>query len=1221
MLHRGFKSGKCKTSLKLAVARIKLLKNKREVNLRQIKRDLAKLLETGQEQTARIRVEHVVREEKTMSAYDLIEIYCELVVARLPIIESQKTCPVDLKEAVTSIVFAAPRCADIPELVDIRKHFTAKYGKEFITSALELRPDSGVSRQVVEKLSAKAPDGETKIKILTAIAKEHNVNWDRKDFEDKELKPPEDLLNGPNVYDTTSVQQSQPTPVQKYDSSRPSTSSQDYASTNATSSMPRNTSSSTQFTASERPNGGRDYRDSSYEEQTVLPTDKQHWNMEFKDANEAAHAAAESAERASRAARAAAEIASGRKDIRQYSPESRESFDYSVKDERRGTLAGPNVRGEHINRDPVRMTNESRTSSSKNVDPRMQDRQRERNDSSNQRGVPGRRYHSYDGNERSSDDDRRSVGNPQRADRKSHRNTSEVEPINSIQEGRKKEKGHYRDEVRIQDQFTDDSEVESVDQQHSDKKTEYTDFPLGRQIRVQSSKSVSPSCASIEGDEAHSDSEMHHYGSDLGGHCFHSTVNENTRKETRKPSFKDNSGVVFDEYDFEEDRNLGFKDVYNSHESESYAPKPIRESPPRASRIIDSWTPRKSKSGSAEENFGVKSDSDKESHSSLGLLEMLSKGAGPLKSDDSSSVAFDDYPESEEETDIGASSEHSLKTSTTGFPLEHSVSITKTESTETNIGHGTVRSSFKKKNEEASQKPSTGSSHDPDSQHRSFKRNQETEMSYVGEPENSYSGRGSKPSSFVKREAARANVKPELLSSSDDSESEGIYGNRDRQIGAGGEYSKRSGAGVSLNVEALPSQINSPRNRESENSYSGRGSKPSSFVKREAAKTNSKLDLPSSSDDSESEGIYGSRDQQLGSGGEYSKRSAGGVSLTVKESPSQTNSPRNRNQKLRSEDKQRPRNSKISSPREKQAEDTVVASTPDGLEYPSYSNSESGQGLNFGLLPGGLRNKDYHTRRTRPGIPLDNASPRLTQETAEDTPKFKSFSRTKARDPELLNPQAQKSHRESSSRSSKTYFDSDSDDSDLPKRQTVPRSDYKRGGLTYKPRHAPSEPDASSLAMFVGGHDLPETSHFGEREKASYGSGSIATPQMDNSGRKTKVNSEEERSYGPVMQPKGSPRKGSSKSRLQNTSPSVEQLPPEPTPEPETVGLANNETLAKNASSESPQLKKPSSSNEGSTSRENSLKKASHVHPKLPDFDAFTAHFQSLRSNVRPSTK
>lgn len=32
----------------------------------------------------------MVREEKTMAAYELIEIYCELIVARLPIIESQK---------------------------------------------------------------------------------------------------------------------------------------------------------------------------------------------------------------------------------------------------------------------------------------------------------------------------------------------------------------------------------------------------------------------------------------------------------------------------------------------------------------------------------------------------------------------------------------------------------------------------------------------------------------------------------------------------------------------------------------------------------------------------------------------------------------------------------------------------------------------------------------------------------------------------------------------------------------------------------------------------------------------------------------------------------------------------------------------------------------------------------------------------------------------------
>lgn len=59
-----------------------------------------------------------------------------------------RNCPIDLKEAIASVIFAAPRCADVPELQDIRKHLTAKYGKDFAAAALELRPDCGVSRMV-----------------------------------------------------------------------------------------------------------------------------------------------------------------------------------------------------------------------------------------------------------------------------------------------------------------------------------------------------------------------------------------------------------------------------------------------------------------------------------------------------------------------------------------------------------------------------------------------------------------------------------------------------------------------------------------------------------------------------------------------------------------------------------------------------------------------------------------------------------------------------------------------------------------------------------------------------------------------------------------------------------------------------------------------------------------------------------------------------------------
>ncbi|KAK1290015.1 hypothetical protein QJS10_CPB18g01288 [Acorus calamus] len=86
---QGFKASKCKTLLKLTIPRIKLLRNKREVQVKQMRRDIANLLQNGQEATARIRVEHIIREENMMAAQEILELFCELVTVRLPIIETQ----------------------------------------------------------------------------------------------------------------------------------------------------------------------------------------------------------------------------------------------------------------------------------------------------------------------------------------------------------------------------------------------------------------------------------------------------------------------------------------------------------------------------------------------------------------------------------------------------------------------------------------------------------------------------------------------------------------------------------------------------------------------------------------------------------------------------------------------------------------------------------------------------------------------------------------------------------------------------------------------------------------------------------------------------------------------------------------------------------------------------------------------------------------------------
>ncbi|PQM33331.1 uncharacterized protein Pyn_31200 [Prunus yedoensis var. nudiflora] len=212
--NKGFKAAKCKTLLKLTIPRIKLLRNRREIQIKQMRRDIAKLLETGQEATARIRVEHIIREENMMAAHEVIELFCELIAVRLPIIESQRECPLDLKEAISSVCFAAPRCADLSELLQVQMLFASKYGKEFVSAATELIPDCGVNRQLVELLSVRAPSPEKKLKLLKEIAEEHELDWDPAASEAEIFKPHEDLLNGPTQFVSGSKL---PLPEEKHD--------------------------------------------------------------------------------------------------------------------------------------------------------------------------------------------------------------------------------------------------------------------------------------------------------------------------------------------------------------------------------------------------------------------------------------------------------------------------------------------------------------------------------------------------------------------------------------------------------------------------------------------------------------------------------------------------------------------------------------------------------------------------------------------------------------------------------------------------------------------------------------------------------------------------------------------------------------------------------------------------------------------------------------------
>ncbi|KAL8470670.1 hypothetical protein ACS0TY_033292 [Phlomoides rotata] len=306
LFNRGLLGAKCKTCLTLAISCIKLLQNKRDVQLKLMRKEIAEFLQAGQEAIARIRVEHVIREQNTWEAYEILELFCEFVLARVPILESQRECPTELREAVASIIFSAPRCSDLPDLLHVRNLFAAKYGKEFIAAASELRPDTSVNRTIIEKLSVSAPPADVKLKVLKAIAVEYSISWNSTNTEMEFSKKPEDLLNGPK-----------PIGVQPQTQSRPEVGKDSSTTEHSSSSLNRNRRNQNKLqspaahhtTSSVHPNRIESTtRDHNAEPKAEI----KNASSESSDVLQRARAAISAAERASAAARAAAELVNAR---------------------------------------------------------------------------------------------------------------------------------------------------------------------------------------------------------------------------------------------------------------------------------------------------------------------------------------------------------------------------------------------------------------------------------------------------------------------------------------------------------------------------------------------------------------------------------------------------------------------------------------------------------------------------------------------------------------------------------------------------------------------------------------------------------------------------------------------------------------------------------------------------------------------------------------------
>ncbi|KAI3516755.1 hypothetical protein L1887_15764 [Cichorium endivia] len=167
------KTSEIQTILNRAISHLAILKRRRLAISKIARLDVMQLLRLNDHQQALSRVEKVIEHQNMLDVYDMIYAHCHFLIERIDIIEQSNDCPGDMKKVVSDILYAAPRCGQFPELQEIQRILTSRFGKDFANDAIELTRNHGVSQKMIQKLSPEKSSFEDKMNMLTGIVKEN----------------------------------------------------------------------------------------------------------------------------------------------------------------------------------------------------------------------------------------------------------------------------------------------------------------------------------------------------------------------------------------------------------------------------------------------------------------------------------------------------------------------------------------------------------------------------------------------------------------------------------------------------------------------------------------------------------------------------------------------------------------------------------------------------------------------------------------------------------------------------------------------------------------------------------------------------------------------------------------------------------------------------------------------------------------------------------------
>lgn len=173
-----------KTCLRMCVQRLRYAQEKQQALAKQDRRHVATLLSQNKEQMAYFRVESLITNDIHVELLEILELYCELLLARINIVNSIEN-ELDLvsnhiedgiNEAVRALVYSSVLYVpEVKEMAQLRDLIMFKFGKEFILGVQDDK--TGVPEKVVKKCIPDLPPEPLVVMYLQEIAKTYEVPY------------------------------------------------------------------------------------------------------------------------------------------------------------------------------------------------------------------------------------------------------------------------------------------------------------------------------------------------------------------------------------------------------------------------------------------------------------------------------------------------------------------------------------------------------------------------------------------------------------------------------------------------------------------------------------------------------------------------------------------------------------------------------------------------------------------------------------------------------------------------------------------------------------------------------------------------------------------------------------------------------------------------------------------------------------------------------------